>query len=103
MSLLSYLTLRERNQDYSEFVDALLKPVEWRTENMLSHIEHMAIGGLPCNVHSAEALLGHLGKLKSLNIKTKGKLEEKIIFQKLADPYAGRYGCPIEEVFPTYN
>ena len=53
-------------------------------------IEHMAIGGLPCNVYSAEALLGQLVKLKSLNIKTKRKLEEKIIVQKLAYPYAGR-------------
>jgi hypothetical protein len=77
-------------EDYSEFVDALLQPVKGRTENLLTQIEHMTIWGLPCNVYSAEAMLGQLGKLKSLNIKTKGKLEEKLIFQKLADPYAGR-------------
>ncbi|KIM38602.1 hypothetical protein M413DRAFT_239595 [Hebeloma cylindrosporum] len=77
-------------EDYSEFVDALSKPVNGRTESILQHIKHMAIGGLPCSVNSAEALLGQLTNLKSLNLKTKAKLEEKIMFQKLADPYAGR-------------
>ncbi|KIM43144.1 hypothetical protein M413DRAFT_443953 [Hebeloma cylindrosporum] len=83
------LLLNFDEEDYSEFVDALLKPVKGRTENILAHIEHVKISGLPCNVYSAEALLGQLGKLKSLNIKVRG-WEESIIFQKLSDPYSGR-------------
>jgi hypothetical protein len=84
------LVLDFGGEDYSEFVGDLLNPVKGRTENLLRQIEHMAIGGLPCNVYKAEALLGQLVKLKSLNIKTKRKVEEKIIVQKLAYPYAGR-------------
>ena len=76
-------------EDYSEFVDALSKPVKGRTESMLTHIEQMKIPGLPCSVYSAEALLGQLGKLHSLNIKVVG-FEEGTIFRKLVDPYAGR-------------
>ena len=76
-------------EDYSEFVGALLKPVKGRTNSFLTHIEHMKISGLPCSMYSAEALLGQLGNLKSLNIKVVG-LEESIIFHKLSDPYAGR-------------
>ena len=83
------LLLNFEEEDYSEFVGALVKPVKGRAENILTHIEHMKISGLPCSVYSAEALLGQLGKLKSLNIKVVGP-EENIIFQKLADPYAGR-------------
>ena len=83
------LLLNFEEEDYSEFVAALLKPVKGRTKNLLTNIEHMKISGLPCNVYSAETLLGQLGNLKSLNIKVMG-LEESIIFQKLVDPYAGR-------------
>jgi len=83
------LLLNFDEEDYSEFVDALLKPVKGRAENMLTHIEQMKILGLPCSVYSAEALLGQLGKLNSLSIKAMA-FEESIIFQKLANPYAGR-------------
>ena len=99
------LVLDFGGEDYSDFVDALLNPVKGRTKNLLSQIEHMAIGGLPCNVYSAEALLGQLVKLKSLNIKTKRKVEEKIIVKKLAYPYAGRSSMepPAPGIDPNTN
>ncbi|KAF9543303.1 hypothetical protein CPC08DRAFT_430226 [Agrocybe pediades] len=73
--------------DYSQFVHTLVKPVEGRSESILQHVETLKISGLPCNYTAVEALLSHLGNLKSLNLKVMGD-EEKMIFRKLADPKA---------------
>ncbi|KAF8908889.1 hypothetical protein CPB84DRAFT_1724676 [Gymnopilus junonius] len=74
-------------EDYSSFVQTLVKPVKGRTESVLQHVENLKISGLPCDMASAEALLGQLVNLKSLNIKVVGP-EEALIFHKLIDPQA---------------
>ncbi|KAJ3509523.1 hypothetical protein NLJ89_g5178 [Agrocybe chaxingu] len=83
------LVLNFDQEDYSEFVCILLKPVKGRTEGLLQHVEQLKISGLPCNVASVEGLLGQLKALKSFNLKVVGQ-EEHVIFQKLMDTGAGR-------------
>ncbi len=79
------LLLNFDEEDYSDFVRALLRPVNGRTEGLLQHIDHLKIAGLPCSVACADLFLDQLANLKSLNIKLVGD-EEDILFEKLVDP-----------------
>ncbi|PPQ65841.1 hypothetical protein CVT26_000775 [Gymnopilus dilepis] len=84
---LKSLLLNFEGEDYSSFVKTLVKPVKGRAESVLHYIENLKLSGLPCDMASAEAFLGQLVNLKSLNIKIMGH-EEALIFQKLIDPKA---------------
>ncbi|KDR82760.1 hypothetical protein GALMADRAFT_57896 [Galerina marginata CBS 339.88] len=86
---LTSLVLNFDEEDYSPFVQVLVKPLKDRTESVLQRIENLKVAGLPCDVASVEAFLGQLGKLKSMNLKVMGE-EEATIFQKLINPYASR-------------
>lgn len=79
------LLLNFDEEDYSDFVRALLRPVKGRTEGLLQHIDHLKIAGLPCSVACADLFLDQLANLKSLNIKLVGD-EEDVLFEKLVDP-----------------
>ncbi|KAF5315274.1 hypothetical protein D9619_007196 [Psilocybe cf. subviscida] len=83
------LLLNFDEEDYSSFVPTLLTPVKGRTESLMSHIDHLKIAGLPCDVASVEAIYSQLTKLVSLNIKVVGP-EESVFFEKLIKPEAGR-------------
>lgn len=83
------LLLNFDEEDYSSFVPTLLTPVKDRTESLMSHIDHLKIAGLPCDVASVEAIYTQLTKLVSLNLKVVGA-EEQVFFEKLVDPSFGR-------------
>jgi len=83
------LVLNFDEEDYSDFVRALIRPVKGQKEGLLQRIEHLKVSGLPCDVASVEALLSKLTQLKTLNLKVPGP-EELVIYEKLMDPAACR-------------
>jgi F-box-like len=76
------LVLDYDGADYSEFVQALTRPMPGKNKSLLAGLEHLKIVGLPCNNKSAEMLLDQLAGLQSLNLNCQGE-EEELFFDLL--------------------
>ncbi|KAF9527600.1 hypothetical protein CPB83DRAFT_856071 [Crepidotus variabilis] len=94
---LTELMLDFEEQDYTNLVDKLAKPVRHRDESILRHLTKLKIRGLPCNAAAAEVMLSQLNNLKSLTLKTIAG-DERMIFQKLIRPAAYRRPPPDSSV-----
>lgn len=79
------LVLDYDGADYSEFAQALTKPMPGKSKSLLAGLEHLKIAGLPCNKESAEIFLDQLAALQSLNLNCAGD-EEELFFDLLWQP-----------------
>ncbi|KAK0504050.1 hypothetical protein EDD18DRAFT_1131825 [Armillaria luteobubalina] len=79
-----HLALDFDSADYTEFVKVLLQPQAGQKKSLLEGLEHLKIGGLPCDSQRQAALLSQLGNLRSININAFGEEEEQL-FDALFD------------------
>lgn len=83
-----HLALDFDSADYTEFVKVLLQPQTGQKKSLLEGLEHLKIGGLPCDSQRQAALLSQLGNLRSININAFGEEEEQL-FDALLDSACG--------------
>ncbi|KAK0188017.1 hypothetical protein F5146DRAFT_1061624 [Armillaria mellea] len=83
-----HLALDFDSADYTKFVKALLQPQAGQKKSLLEGLEHLKIGGLPCDSQRQAELLSQLGNLRSININAFGEEEEQL-FDALLDSACG--------------
>ncbi|KAK0201729.1 hypothetical protein DFS33DRAFT_1015103 [Desarmillaria ectypa] len=83
-----HLALDFDSADYTEFVKILLQPQAGQKKSLLEGLEHLKIGGLPCDSQHQAALLSQLGNLRSINLNAFGEEEEQL-FDALLDSACG--------------
>ncbi|KAG7443059.1 uncharacterized protein BT62DRAFT_347562 [Guyanagaster necrorhizus] len=83
-----HLALDFDSADYTEFVKVLLRPQAGQKKSLLEGLEHLKIGGLPCDRQCQAALLLQLGNLRSINLNAFGEEEEQF-FDALLDSAYG--------------
>ena len=93
------LVLDYDEDDYSEFVQALTKPMPGKSKSLLAGLEQLKIAGLPCNNKSAEMFLDQLAGLQTLNLNCLGQEE---IFFDLLQPLV-QSGAPTKTYCPNLH
>ena len=87
--------------DYTEFVQALAKPMTGKSKSLLAGLEQLKIAGLPCNTKSAEMFLDQLAGLQTLNLNCLG--EEELFFDLLWRTPTAQSGAPTKTYCPNLH
>jgi len=93
------LVLDYDGADYSEFVQALTKPMPGKSKSLLAGLEQLKIAGLPCNKKSAEMFFDQLAGLQILNLNCVG--EEELFFELLQQ--LAQSGTPTKTYCPNLH